>query len=233
MVAVLLPESRRVVIEKLEPAHPFGTLPEVEPGYDQTARAAVLHRQRDPVMPVGEESIVAHQVSQQEVRGVIRICVDHHRGCFGEGPRPAKYLGHSHSLPSVVEPAPAGDAVHVGGYLNPGKLEELLPGPCHRLLNQAKTAEGPTGEIERRRLAIGQHRPFPGEHLPAGQAIPGSRFVHLELRFGTANLVDNLSAWWRIKDPCSQGAISRGVVCSAELPSRLPISRLPTCRPRH
>src|SRR4051812_2901579 len=109
--------------------------------------------------------------------------MDHHRFSLRQHPAASKNLGHSNPFPPVVEPTPAGDTVDIGGHLDSGKGEELLPGPAHRLLDRTETAEGPARQIQLGGFSVSQYWPFPGEYLPGRQANLRRRFFHLELRF--------------------------------------------------
>jgi hypothetical protein len=49
--------------------------------------------------------------------------------------------------------------------------EELVVGERQRLFDEPRHLEAPRGEVHVRDLAVVQHRPFLGEHLPGRKAI--------------------------------------------------------------
>src|SRR5882724_11036610 len=79
VIAVDLPESRRVDVEKLERPDPLGALPEVQLWDDEPAGASVLGSEVSPVVLVGQKHVVAPQVRERDVRRVAPLAVSHHR----------------------------------------------------------------------------------------------------------------------------------------------------------
>src|SRR5690242_16796313 len=69
VIAVLLPESRQVLIEQLEASHPFRALPEIEMRHEQSRRPAVLGRQRLAGPGERDEVLGAVEVGQRQVCG--------------------------------------------------------------------------------------------------------------------------------------------------------------------
>src|SRR5207253_10424924 len=68
VVAVGLPEARLVVAAQLQPTHPFGALPEVQVGDNETRGAAVLGRQRLALVLVSDPGLASAEILQRQVR---------------------------------------------------------------------------------------------------------------------------------------------------------------------
>jgi hypothetical protein len=62
VVAVLLPEARRVDVEELEGAQPLARLPEVELGQYQAHRATVVGLEVLAVVLERQQHVVVHQI---------------------------------------------------------------------------------------------------------------------------------------------------------------------------
>src|SRR5262245_15468179 len=168
MVAVQLPEPRRIHVEALEGAKPLRTLPEVELRDDEAEWATVLERERLAVVLHREQHIVVAQLVEREVRRVVMVGV--HEDVLRLWPRPHTRddLADGDALEAVVETRPASDAVDVARDLGHRKPKELVPGPRHLVLDQPEAAKRPGSRVEARRLAIREHRPLRGHALPWG-----------------------------------------------------------------
>src|SRR5207248_7125817 len=68
VISVLLPESRQVVLQQLEPTHPLRALPEVEMRHEQPRGPAVLRRQPLTAPAEGDQVLGPVQVREGQVR---------------------------------------------------------------------------------------------------------------------------------------------------------------------
>ena len=70
VIAVRLPEARRVLVHQPQPAHPLGAFPEVQMRHEQPRRATVLALERLPVECERDPRLAAGEVVEREVGGV-------------------------------------------------------------------------------------------------------------------------------------------------------------------
>src|SRR5919108_3304286 len=113
VVAVLLPEARRIDVEELEGAQPFARLPEVELGQHQAHGAAVIGGQVLAVVAEGQDHVVVQQIAQRRVRRVVGIGVLQYPLRLRPRPGLLDDPAGRDALPLVVELRPARDAVDV------------------------------------------------------------------------------------------------------------------------
>src|SRR6266545_4644278 len=73
VVAVLLPEARRVLGAQRQPAHPLRALPEIEVRHEQTRRPAVLGLERLAVVPECDPRLASRHVLERKVRRVAAV----------------------------------------------------------------------------------------------------------------------------------------------------------------
>src|SRR6185437_11943005 len=102
VVAVLLPEARHVEVEKLEAAHPFGALPEIQMRHEQAKGPPMLRHQIDVIMPEREQILRAIEVGQGKVGGVLRVRVHDNEGGFGLRTRAAQNLLNGDSFEAIA-----------------------------------------------------------------------------------------------------------------------------------
>ena len=87
MIAVLLPEAWRILGQEFETGHPFGALPEVKMGNQETNRSAVLGRERRAIVMGGQQVLLPVEIGEREIGGVVR------RGMHEDKPRGGVRLG--------------------------------------------------------------------------------------------------------------------------------------------
>src|SRR5207248_7432398 len=76
-VIPLLPKTGPILIHKLNPAHPFGAFPGVEPGDHQAQRVAVIRLQGLTIVPPGKQAVLAQEIRQRQVGGETLLAMDH------------------------------------------------------------------------------------------------------------------------------------------------------------
>ena len=177
MIAVALPETEAVVVEQREAADPLDAFPGVEMRNDQAQRCAMFGRERLAIVIEGEENIGLEKVGQRDVGGIALFREDQRELCFWLWLREFEDVGEKDALPSIVQTAPAGDIVEVGGDFGLRESAELVPAEALGLIVQTGDLETPASRIELGNAAIVKYRPFQREGLAGGKAAFGFGFL--------------------------------------------------------
>src|SRR2546425_2541362 len=180
VIAVLLPESRQVVVQQLEASYPLRALPEVEMRHEQPGGPAVLRREPFPGPRECDEVLRPVQVRERQVRREALLGDDKTklRRRFETGPLEQRL--HGHALECVIQSAPGGHAMDIADYRLSRQREQLVVGERKWPLDESGNHEGPLGGIDRRDVTVMQDRPFGGLDLAGRETIVdghAARFV--------------------------------------------------------
>src|SRR5258705_13599150 len=78
VIAVLLPESRRIRGPQLDAANPLGTFPQIEPRHQPPQRPAMLRGQIFSIPRISENTIVRDKFLQRNIHRETGLAVTHH-----------------------------------------------------------------------------------------------------------------------------------------------------------
>ena len=139
-------------------------------GHDQADGTSVFRRQGLTTVMGGQQVVLAVQVGQGQVRGVVRRRMDQHELRRGLGSRELEDLTDGDAGKPVVVPAPSSNAVDVAEGLLVRQRVQLGPGQRERALDKAADLEAIARRVEGRDRAGVQHRPLPGLDLSGWQS---------------------------------------------------------------
>ena len=115
VVAVPFPKALAVMGHKFEGVDPFGAFPGVEFGYNEAQGPAMFGGKWFTIAAVGKDDVFAEQIDQGEVGGVTAVGMYHDVLGLALDADVFDEFGDGDACPGVVELAPAGDTVEVGG----------------------------------------------------------------------------------------------------------------------
>ena len=175
VVAVHLPEARRVPVHELDAAHPFRTLPEVERRHHDPHWSAVHRIERLAIVGDREHRvIVGADVGHRHVRRVPAIAVEHHMRRRRTHLEHLKQIREQHPLPGVVIARPMGHTVDVVVLLRHPDVRELLIREDPLRSHLAPDLQVPVRRVDHRRPAVGQDGPLTHQPLAGRQPIVAS-----------------------------------------------------------
>ena len=154
VMAAQLPEARLVLLRKLQAAHPFARLPEIEMRHQQPCRPAMVGLKRLPLIVERDHGLAADEIGRWHIGRVAVEGMGEHElgrrrgeGCRGEN------VVDQHALPGRVELRPFGDAMDVAGLPGFGQGIELRPIPFGDRARAHLQGEGPVLCADMRRRA--------------------------------------------------------------------------------
>src|SRR5437879_6366415 len=107
VVTVLLPEAGPVALHEFQAAYPLRALPEVQVGYEQSQRPAVLRADGLAIAGVDKHVFVSEEVVQAQIGSEALLCTDHDVGRLRFELDELHHFGHRHAFPRAVEHRPA------------------------------------------------------------------------------------------------------------------------------
>src|SRR5437868_983502 len=131
-------------------------------------------------MPQGENRRRAQKIGEWQVCRVVVLAMDDHMPRLWPQLHSLHQVCGEQSSPTVVEPAPVRDAVHVRKYFALRQIGELFPRKPQLLLYEAEHAKIPRPGTKERHRAHMQHGPLKRQRLSWGQPPSGT---HLMLPF--------------------------------------------------
>ena len=172
-VAPFFPVSGAIVFHEFDTANPFGTLPGIQSGDDESDGVAVVRREVVAVMFQCKQAVIIEEVGDGQIRAKTIFAMDHHKSGLGRNRDVFQQFERGKSFPEVVEFAPTRDAVHIGKDFDPGQCLKLRPRKCFDVIHQrlGKEREVPFEWNEWRNFTGVQHRPFIGLDLTRGNPV--------------------------------------------------------------
>src|SRR5947209_2668076 len=151
VVAAHLPEARLVAGHQANSAHPFGALPEVEVGNQQTRRSAVLGLQRLSAKIKSDPRLSTRYILQRQVGRI--AAVGEGGDVLRRGFDAVEEGIDRDPFPDRIELGPVGDAVNVFGDRLMVQGLKLFPGPALGRIDLTLDSEVPLIEWRVRRRA--------------------------------------------------------------------------------